>query len=349
MEKTLNNYYNAFKKSQECLNLLQIDSFPIDLLKLCKDMNIIISTKKDYIQFRKDTQQPLPEIPIRDGRSYKTYINGQKTFLIIYDEKPYWRWRFTIAHELGHILLGHLNDSRLEIDRGGIDSKFYQKLENEADVFAGNFLAPPILIHEKLTSYPFPYPDSTISNTFHISQSAARNFRWADYKIWRLIKTHTPSEYAILDKFGKEMHYHRCTKCQMYSVAPREEYCRICGTKNQFHRFRGGEEVVYSKIILDENNKPFKCPNCDNENLPLNGEFCQICGTPIYNNCTNMGGMNSTCNNGEHLDGDARFCPYCGCETTYLTNGILKKYVEERNTQANAESESSFDNTTYPF
>ncbi len=329
MTPNLKDYYQIFCRSQEVLNLLNVTVFPLDLHQICDELGILLFTKKDYVEFHRATKQSLPLISISDGRSYLTYRNGVKTYTIIYDDKPYWRWRFTIAHELGHILLGHLNDSRLEINRGGIDNSLYCELENQANVFAGNFLAPPILIHEKLQSYAFPYVESTISNTFQVSTASVKLFRMNDYKLWQELNP-TADELCLLERCGKSMHYHRCNNCKSASFIQKSSYCEICGVQNDFRRFKGGEEMIYSRIELDENNKPLKCPKCENELLPDKGEYCQICGTQFYNNCEGwLNGFNSNCTNGHRLSGDARFCPYCGSQTTYLTTGILKPYEEE--------------------
>lgn len=329
MNPSLKEYYQVFCKSQEALNLLNVTDFPLDLTKICDELGILLFTKNEYLEYRKATKQTSPLIPIADGRSYLTYRNGQKVYTIIYDDKPYWRWRFTIAHELGHILLGHLNDSRLEIDRGGIDNDLYYEFENQADVFAGNFLAPPILIHEKLKSYSFPFVESTICNTFHISNASTKYYRMKDYKLWQEMNP-IEDELHLLERCQKSMHYHRCNNCKSVSYVPNVLYCEVCGAQNNFNRFRGGEEMIYSKIELDKNNKPHMCPTCKNEILFDFGEYCQICGTPIYNNCEDAlyNELNSSCN-GYKLTGDARYCPYCGSKTTYLTSGLLKPYKDE--------------------
>lgn len=342
MSPNLSNYYQAFCKSQEALNLLNVTTFPLDLEKICCELGILLFKKSDYLIYRKITNPSLPEISIIDGRSYLTYRNGEKQYTIIYNEKSYWRWRFTIAHELGHILLGHLNDSRLEISRGGIDNILYRELENQADVFAGNFLAPPILIHEKLNSYSFPYIESTISNTFHISTSSVKLYRMEDYRLWQ-DKKPSEDERIILERCRDSIYYHRCNYCKSVSHIPFALYCEVCGTRNNFNRFKGSDEMIYSKIELDSNNKPLKCPVCENEQLPSDGEYCQICGAAIYNNCLDwLNDFNSRCANGQHLPGDARFCPYCGTRTTYLQNGILKSYKDEQEEMKEAAKE-------YPF
>ena len=343
LEPNLINYPEAFQKSQELLLLLKSVHFPLNLEQICEELGITLSTKEEYLNYRNCTQQPLPEIPIQDGRSYLTYNKkGEKKYLIIYDEKPYFRWRFTIAHELGHIVLGHLNDHRLQINRGGIDSSLYCELEHQADVFASNFLCPPILIHEKLSTYSFPYTVSTISNTFQISNQATVYHRLPDYEQWLTL---TPSnvEEQVLEKFRTDMHYHRCNNCKQPSKIINAQYCTICGTHNKFYRIIGGQEMIYSRIDMDENNKPKECPICGNEQYVKDGDYCQICGTSIYNNC--VGAIddqfgNTTCLDGLHLSGEARFCPYCGCETTYLRYKILKPYTEEKN---------KHQDTPYPF
>ncbi len=323
-------YYAIYCKSQEILNTLNISSFPIDLQKICDDLGILLFKKSDYLEYHKLAGNIFPKIKIDDGKSYLTYKNGNKLYVIIYDDKPYWRGRFTNAHELGHVLLGHLNDSRLSLDRGGIDRALYCELENEADVFAGNFLAPPTLIHEKLTSHYFPYTASTIRNTFHISTQAAKH-SINDYKLW-LYCDRLDDEKLLLKRCKKDIHYHRCLNCNSVSFVIDAEFCEVCGVRNNFDRFKGGDEMIYSRIEMDCDNKPLKCPVCENERLPEEGDYCQICGTPFYNDCSALHDKNydSVCTSGKHLSGDARFCPFCGAETTYLNYKILKPYTIEK-------------------
>lgn len=94
VEANFINYPIAFQKSQELLLMLKSAHFPLDLFEICTELNIILSTKAEYMEYRAATHQSLPEIPIGDDRSYLTYNrNGEKIYSIIYDEKPYYRWR----------------------------------------------------------------------------------------------------------------------------------------------------------------------------------------------------------------------------------------------------------------
>jgi len=93
--------------------------------------------------------------------------------------------------------------------------------------------------------------------------------------------------------------------------------------------------MKYEGVKMDSNNKAVICPICNNENIISEGDFCQICGTKLINECmviTNDYGEVYSCEKGKRLSGEARFCPYCGGETTFLKKGILKPVIEVENT-----------------
>lgn len=82
---------------------------------------------------------------------------------------------------------------------------------------------------------------------------------------------------------------------------------------------------------MDENMRITKCPRCSNEVFDEDADYCQICGLPLYNYCLgepiydDYGNIDDR--GPRHKNkGNARFCKYCGCETTYLDEGVLKKY-----------------------
>lgn len=65
-----------------------------------------------------------------------------------------------------------------------------------------------------------------------------------------------------------------------------------------------------------------RCPNCDFENHLEDAKFCQQCGIYLINLCTNQ---RCDLNNGEEspLPDDAKFCPYCGSETSFNKAGFF--------------------------
>lgn len=72
-------------------------------------------------------------------------------YLVLYDDESALRapgrLRWTLAHEMGHIVLGHLRDhaeTRCGLD--GLPEAQYHCLEREADYFAAMLLAYPVVI-----------------------------------------------------------------------------------------------------------------------------------------------------------------------------------------------------------
>ena len=82
---------------------------------------------------------------------------------------------------------------------------------------------------------------------------------------------------------------------------------------------------------MDENMRIIRCPRCGNEIFDDDAEYCQICGLALYNYCVgqliyddfgNVEGRDKQHKN----KGNARYCKYCGAETTYVQEGILRDF-----------------------
>lgn len=72
-----------------------------------------------------------------DGATAQILRRGERAIIRVSDQIG--RRRFTIAHELGHYLLGHRISSEMEL---GTTAPFSDHQEREADVFAVEFLMP---------------------------------------------------------------------------------------------------------------------------------------------------------------------------------------------------------------
>ena len=105
---------------------------------------------------------------------------------------PYYRIRFSLMHELGHILLDHKASS--------------VKNEDEADYFASCILAPRIMIHHlRLNNKYSKVTADDIHDYFDISISAS-NRALMDYHNWyseiaRTTRKPTDTELAIKELF----------------------------------------------------------------------------------------------------------------------------------------------------
>ena len=117
-----------------------VTSFPVDLIKMASDNNIKVMSLTDHIANGLTEQQAFDLWGNDDGAAM--FIRG---YLVIgyNDRKPAKRIRFTLAHEIMHIVLCHMLD--LQADEG---SQYYkpdiaEEYELEANLAAGLLLCHP--------------------------------------------------------------------------------------------------------------------------------------------------------------------------------------------------------------
>lgn len=101
---------------------------PIDIIDICEQLNISIRCYNENHKFAKK---------FKNG--FSVINNGKKTIYINKEMHNKHRVRFTIAHELGHILLNHHQNK---------NNLSYNDLEIEANMFAIRVLAPLCVLHE---------------------------------------------------------------------------------------------------------------------------------------------------------------------------------------------------------
>ena len=99
---------------------------------------------------------------------------------------------------------------------------------------------------------------------------------------------------------------------------------------------------------LDRDGRATICPRCENQEIE-EGDYCKICGAYLINKCTNEDNGYESC--GRIADGNARFCIYCGCDTTFYRNGLLKPWGEflsqENDNEAAAVNEDEVDDLPF--
>lgn len=103
-----------------------VKKLPVDIVGLCRQMGI-------RVQYY---------IPKDQNDGYSTVFFGMARIFASQKCSPE-RQRFTIAHELGHILLGHVGEHQL-INRE--PSTKDNPIEQEANVFASRILAPACVL-----------------------------------------------------------------------------------------------------------------------------------------------------------------------------------------------------------
>jgi len=281
---------------KQFINEYKITKWPIDTIKLLKKIK-----KKKLLNIRfysvPGTSSAF-DAQVRyypDEDLYMFLVNKQKVKYPFRSSKDR-RLNFTLAHEIGHIMLGHLSipDHLKTVKQKMIE-------EEEANEFAGRLLMPePRLLscnfvsHEKVAEY------------FNVSIQA----------LWKRL-----NHLKRLDILSSPDPLIVCEECGNSEISPFTDYCKICGCI--INNPQGVEIMKYSGYELRDDYRFVKCPICDNEEYSERAEYCKICGASATNYCTNCG---------QPCDGNARFCERCKVQTYLFKEGMLKSWEEERAT-----------------
>lgn len=177
-------FWDVDKAVAKLYEELNIKSVPIDPFAIAKALNIKV---QPYSEFSEEILQKLVKIS-QDGFGF--FDIEENRYVILYDDVNNCkaRQRFTIMHEIGHIVLGHKVDSPLA--------------EVLANAFASYALAPSPIIHMLVFD---SYLD--FMSIFNISNEGAY-YTFIRYKQW----THQIEQRALFDFEIKLMERFNCKK-----------------------------------------------------------------------------------------------------------------------------------------
>lgn len=305
-----------------------------------------------YKEAKEALQKPDPlNIKKKKALARTLHPRGTSTFLTVYVENRRYPGQnyYTLAHELGHIVLGHFFQfENTSLFRGGLTKGEYSVLEREAEIFAAELIMPmPVLKKLDIKSY------KNIIKVCKVTKSASE-IRMKEMSNFTLIPKFLSSAYEQTKIIFHDFIYKKqCSNCKYEFISEDAKYCPICGHNKLIW---GDEKMIYNTgYELDENGKAKICPRCGNEHIPKDGWFCHICGAYLINKCTNDNGDISTEPCGKIADGNARYCKYCGAQTTFYNWEFLKNWEEEKaeieaaQEQLASTSENSFNEDDIPF
>lgn len=121
MSELYNNYKDARNLAWKILIEFKLVKFPINIIKLTNDLNIEV--------------KQINAIP--NGLYAVSYTINETTYISYVSSGNINTDRFTIAHELGHLLLKHK-----------ANKKYTEYQEEQANIFASRLLAPMIIVRK---------------------------------------------------------------------------------------------------------------------------------------------------------------------------------------------------------
>lgn len=128
---TYGKYKDLRDAAWRCLIDYKIRTLPVDVVGIARATGIRILKNSAANE-------------LKSGESGLSFFDGKKWFIIYDDTQSVGRCRFTIAHELGHILLGHTIEGGYVARASRIGAK--PEVEKEADMFAARILCPACVL-----------------------------------------------------------------------------------------------------------------------------------------------------------------------------------------------------------
>lgn len=338
---------------------LGLDSFPVSSFEVLKELSDFIEClpwSEARVVFNQSDPYHLQE---HNADARTLLPPGSQTYFIIYDDvnpnNPE-RINWTLMHEIGHIILGHLRDfGETALDRGGLKSEKYGVLEVEANFFAAEVLMPtPVFRHFSGLSVNFlvllcgvteepaskqlkaiarskNYPPMKDEEKVYINFFSFMN------RISETIFNNTYNKYGLSKKAKYVGTSRKCPVCHTYTLNQDHQYCYYCGalldveeTGGLMERLRAQYNHVkadgqthpnlpYTRITYKngrEEFKPIACAMCLNTEFSPDARYCRICGNPLYSRCRKCG---------NDLRLKQRFCPQCGGVSSYKDTYFLSE------------------------
>lgn len=146
-------YKNVRNSAWQALLDFNVTKLPVSVNSIAKQLGIKVIKNSDIHE-------------LQNGERGVTILKNEHWYIVFDDTESVPVCRFTVAHELGHILLGHI------LVTGTKYRTFAKRDEEEqaADMFAARLLAPACVLHELHATTA-----TEIAKICNISMPAAKN------------------------------------------------------------------------------------------------------------------------------------------------------------------------------
>lgn len=358
------NFEHIRMIAYHCLSLFNVNKFPIRILPFFNQFDNLILIPYEKAVASENISIAELKNKVTHSDDAATLKRANRYFIFYNDntfEKTTERIRYSIIHELGHIMLNHFQDDRTLLTRSAMSDDEYDKLEIEANFFAAEFLSPKALITPS-------WSVNEIQSFFRVSEdSATRTHHFISQNLWFQNKIYSEIENGNYDfysskkldillppccTFGQYLStkgFVFCKNCQSFTRVSKQQnaiFCCICGKEIHEicycydHLFTIYDLEVrnlkdYTSIQLNDSGKTLECPRC-HATQKEDGEFCDVCGAYLINRCTGhpevgfpYNDLGTPCKEGKVLGGRSRYCRYCGCKSTFYEQGFLPSYTDD--------------------
>jgi len=194
------------KKAYDLIAFMGIHDLPVSPYKIAEAFGFTVR------RLSRLTRAEQKGMHVCDGVT--VFNPRQNSYMIFINDTHSLRSNFTLAHELGHIFLGHFNIRSEVMDEG--------MMEAQANAFARYLLIPfpaMTMVHHYNGSARLEEYTERLSILFQVSETAI-DYALVEYKLWREVfdkaKTKAPVETYLLRVFtvtsqGREIQYRFCS------------------------------------------------------------------------------------------------------------------------------------------
>ena len=216
------NYNEIRDKAYNLLLSINIKSYPINPFEICKTCGWDVLPLTDCASLFGCSAMDIKKTLFLGCDAYTFFYSQDNKYKIVYDntkisaERTVW----TIAHEIGHIVLEHHKNGQTD----GFSIIADEKSERSADFFAGQLLAAPIILDCLNVT-----DANSLQYYCNISKSAAIG-RLNHLKRWRQINIeHSPIEIKLKKAFSDFIENSLSNPLQIICTAPKHNINAVFG------------------------------------------------------------------------------------------------------------------------
>ena len=137
------NYTNARDAAWNTLIECGVSSLPVRPSEICKHYNWVLA---DYVAGQRSIEL-LGLAELKDKTDGFCAVTENHVYIFFDSSLPTGRQRFTVAHEIGHLILGHVGRGMATVENRE-PTGTERAEERQANQFAVRLLAPACVLHE---------------------------------------------------------------------------------------------------------------------------------------------------------------------------------------------------------